>query len=200
MVKEIKKTKRDNITAEAATLFKERGFAATTMRDIAGKVGMEAASLYNHVKSKDDILQEICFRFANEYLSALDKISQKVGSSAKKIEAIIDLHVTLSTEDAAAIIITNYEWKHLPEPHFTDFKIMRKSYEKKILDIITEGVKDGSLKNIDPQVVMFTILSALRWIPFWYREERGVSPIDLKRNIKTLILKGLQSDWAIGRI
>jgi TetR/AcrR family transcriptional regulator, cholesterol catabolism regulator len=191
MIAEIKKSRRDYILEEAAKLFKERGYAATTMRDLAEKLDIKAASLYNHIASKEDILKEICFTFAHEYVSQLNKIDGMTVSAAQKIEAVIDLHVSLSTQDAAAIIITNYEWKHLPEPDLTTFKTLRKSYEKQFLDIITEGVESKMLRNIDPKVVMFTILSALRWIPFWYREERGVSPDDLKNNIKTLILNGV---------
>ena len=188
----IKKTRRDVILEEAAKLFKNRGYAATTMRDLAEKLDIKAASLYNHIDSKETILKEICFTFAHEYVSQLNEIDSRGVSASQKIEAVIDLHVSLSTQDSAAIIITNYERKHLPEPHLTEFKAMRKTYEKQFSDIITEGVESAALRNIDPQVVMFTILSALRWIPFWYREERGVSPDDLKRNIKTLILNGLE--------
>jgi TetR/AcrR family transcriptional regulator, cholesterol catabolism regulator len=194
MVETVKKSRRDYILEEAAHLFKERGYAATTMRDLAEKLDIKAASLYNHIASKEEILIEICFTFAQEYISQLNKIEKLSVLASSKIEAVIDLHVSLSTQDAAAIIITNYEWKHLPERELTEFKALRRQYEKQFLSIITEGVESGVLRPIDPQVVMFTILSALRWIPFWYREERGVSPDDLKKNIKTLILKGLEQE------
>jgi TetR/AcrR family transcriptional regulator, cholesterol catabolism regulator len=194
MVEEIRKSRRDYILEEAAKLFKERGFSATTMRDLAEKLNIKAASLYNHISSKEDILAHICFTFAHEYVSQLSKIDSLPLPAAQKIEAVIDLHVSLSTQDAAAIIITNYEWKHLPEPHLATFKALRKGYEKQFLDIIAQGVEAGTLRNIDPQVVMFTLLSALRWIPFWYKEARGISPDDLKKNIKTLILKGLEKE------
>ncbi len=192
MLQLAKKSKRDNITEQAAALFKERGYSAVSMNDIADKVGVKAASLYNHIKSKEDILQEICFRFAHEYVTQLNGIAQSEHPIPHKIAAIIDLHVTLGTQNAAAIIITNYEWKHLSEPYLSDFKAMRKSYEKTFMDIITEGVAKGVLKNINPTIVMFTVLSALRWIPFWYNDQRGMTIEDLKTNIKTLILKGLE--------
>ncbi len=194
MLQITKKSKRDIIMEQAAALFKEQGYPAVSMNDIADKVGVKAASLYNHIKSKEDILQEICFRFAHEYMTQLNRIAQSEQSISHKIAAIIDLHVTLGTHNAAAIIITNYEWKHLSEPYLSDFKAMRKSYEQTFMDIITEGVAKGVLKGIDPTIVMFTVLSALRWIPFWYNDKRGVTIEDLKTNIKTLILKGLEKE------
>ena len=55
----IKINKKELILSEAAMLFKEKGFGGTSMRDLAEKVGMEAASMYNHIKSKDEILELI---------------------------------------------------------------------------------------------------------------------------------------------
>ncbi|NJN33089.1 MAG: TetR/AcrR family transcriptional regulator [Saprospiraceae bacterium] len=186
------KTRRDYILEQAAQLFKERGYAATTMRDLAEALDIKAASLYNHIDSKEALLSEICFSFANRYMTALTEIAGSSDPVAAKIEAVIDLHITLGTHDAAAIIITNYEWKHLPEPQFSAFKTLRRRYENQFLSLITEGVNAGMFRALDPQIVMFTILSALQWIPFWFRPERGLSVEELKNNIKLLIINGLK--------
>jgi len=64
-----KQSKKELIIQEAALIFKQKGYSATSMRELAEKVGMEAASLYNHIRSKDEILEEICFKVANQYVS-----------------------------------------------------------------------------------------------------------------------------------
>lgn len=71
--KKNKINKKELILSEAAMLFKEKGFGGTSMRDLAEKVGMEAASMYNHIKSKNEILELICFKIANQYISQLGK-------------------------------------------------------------------------------------------------------------------------------
>ena len=60
-----KASKKELILRRAAAMFREKGFAATSMRDLAEMVGIEAASLYNHIRSKNEILEAICFDVAN---------------------------------------------------------------------------------------------------------------------------------------
>ena len=60
-------SRREIIIEKAATLFKQKGFKSASMREIADVVGVEAASLYNHIKSKNELLNIICFDVANRY-------------------------------------------------------------------------------------------------------------------------------------
>jgi AcrR family transcriptional regulator len=68
-------SRKEQIIQKAAKLFKEKGFEAASMRDIAGELGIEAASLYSHIKSKDEILETICFRMADELLKAIEEVN-----------------------------------------------------------------------------------------------------------------------------
>ena len=67
-------SRKEVIIAKAASLFREKGYKAASMRDLAESVGVEAASLYNHIKSKTELLHEICFGVANRFMHKIEEI------------------------------------------------------------------------------------------------------------------------------
>src|ERR1700739_3259028 len=86
---------KENIRLTAQKLFRERGYAAIGMRELAKEVGIEAPSIYNHYKSKDDILREICFDIAAQFFKAFESIDADEKSAAKKLRAAIKGHVSV---------------------------------------------------------------------------------------------------------
>ena len=194
MSKNITQNRRAEIIEIAAKLFKIKGFTATTMRDIAEQVGMEAASMYNHIKSKDEILQAICFKISNEYISQLNTIENQIKSPVEKIKELIRLHIRIIITDIDAISVANNEWKHLSEDALTAFKDARRDYEQRFAKIIAAGIVAGELQPINVSVALFTILSAVRWVELWYKNDRDISPEILEENIISLLMNGLQKD------
>ena len=192
MSKNITQNRRAEIIEIAAKLFKIKGFTATTMRDIAEQVGMEAASMYNHIKSKDEILQAICFKISNEYISQLNTIENQIKSPVEKIKELIRLHVRIIITDIDSISVANNEWKHLSEDALTVFKDARRDYEQRFAKIIEAGIAAGELQPINVSVALFTILSAVRWVELWYKNDRDISPEILEENIISLLMNGLQ--------
>ena len=192
MVETKKISKRQLILAEAAKLFKDRGYSGTSMRDLAGQVGMEAASMYNHIKAKDEILASICFRISDLYISQLGEISATDASYGDKIKALIRLHIRLMVEDGPAVSVANHDWKYLPEPKLIKFKQARKTYEKGFAALIEAGIAAGEFQPVNVSVALFTILSAVRWIELWYRPGRELSAEELEANIITVLLHGLE--------
>ncbi|MVN75312.1 TetR family transcriptional regulator [Hymenobacter sp. HMF4947] len=191
MFKTKKVAKRELILAEAAKLFKDRGYSGTSMRDLAGQVGMEAASMYNHIKSKDELLDTICFRISDTYISQLAEIEATAIPFSEKIKALVRLHIRLMVEDGAAVSVANHDWKYLPEPRLTEFKQARKNYEKGFAALIEAGIAAGEFRPVNVSVALFTVLSAVRWVELWYRPGRGLSAEELENNILTVLLGGL---------
>jgi len=185
------KTKKERIYQAAARAFRDKGFAATSMRELAREVGLTASSLYNHISSKEEILQDICFRNARRYLEEMDAVEKTAGSSMEKVRALLRLHIRLATEDVTSITAFNDEWRHLSEPYLSDFKGLRREYEERFKAILQVGMETGELKTMSVSIALYTLLSSMRWLYDWYRPGHAITTEDLERDLVELLLEGL---------
>ena len=192
VVKKAKLSKLEIILKEAAKLFRQKGFGGTSMRDLAEQVGMEAASMYYHIGSKDEILEKICFEVANTYIIHLEEIEQKQEPYLEKLKELIRLHVRMMITSGPEVSVTNHDWKYLSKDKLNEFKELRKFYEQRLEALLEEGIKAGELAEVNTSVALFTILSSLRWIEFWWKPQRGISAKEVEDSIITILLNGLE--------
>ena len=185
-------TKKDVIIEKASRLFREKGFGAASMRDLAEHVGVEAASLYNHIQSKSEILQTICFKVANEFMSNLEAIETSHHSTLKKMENIIRLHIRMMLDQYEYVYIADHEWRHLPEPYLSNFLNQRRSYRKRLGDIVEDGIAKGEMKPIEPYTAVLVILSAISGIDSWQRSRKSTSAETLEANMVKFLIEGLK--------
>jgi AcrR family transcriptional regulator len=185
-------TKKEIIIEKAAKLFRDKGFGASSMRDLAEVVGVEAASLYNHIQSKSEILQAICFKVANEFLSHLEAVERSHEPILKKMETIIRFHIRMMLEQYEYVYISDHEWRHLPEPYLSNFLNQRRGYRKRLGDVIEEGIQKNEIKSIDPYVAILTILSAISGIESWQRSRKSTSAETLEANMVKYLIEGLK--------
>lgn len=184
-------SKKDIITAKAASLFRTKGFNAASMREIAEAVGVEAPSLYNHIGSKSELLQAICFKVANEFTTQLTETENKNCNILGKIELIIRFHINMMLDEFDEVFVANHEWKHLQEPFLSNFLNQRRTYEKRLVAIFEDGTKKKELKNINPYVAVLTLLSSVRGLEFWQRHKKNISTKVLQDDMVTYLLKGI---------
>ncbi|HEY0677607.1 MAG TPA: TetR/AcrR family transcriptional regulator [Chitinophagaceae bacterium] len=185
-------TRKEVIIEKATRLFLEKGFAAASMRDLAEHVGVEAASLYNHIQSKSEILQEICFKVANEFISHLEQVESSQKSAIEKMEILIRFHIRKMLNEYESIYISDHEWRHLPEPYLSNFLNQRRHYRKRLAAIIEQGIQSGEMKQIEPYVAVLTILSAISGIESWHRSRKNISEKDMEENMVKFLVEGLK--------
>ena len=185
-------SKKDVIIEKASRLFLEKGFGAASMRDLAEHVGVEAASLYNHIQSKSEILQAICFKVANDFLSHLDAVQSSPESVLKKLERIIRFHIRMMMDQYEFVYISDHEWRHLPEPYLSNFLNQRRNYRRSLSDLVARGIEKGEMKPIEPYVAVLTMLSAISGIESWHRSRKTISPESLENNMVKYLIDGLK--------
>lgn len=184
-------SKRDVIAQKAAALFKNKGFSSTSMRELAEAVGVEAPSLYNHIGSKSELLQGICFKVANAFTSYLDSAENTPAGDAARLEQIIRFHIRMMLEHFDEVYVANHEWKHLKEPYLSNFLIQRRGYEKRLIGLLVNGIAAKEFKQTNPYVAVLTILSAVRGLEFWQQHKKNISSQVLEDDMVNHLLKGI---------
>jgi len=185
-------TKKEVIIDKATRLFMEKGFGSASMRDIAEHVGVEAASLYNHIQSKSEILQDICFKVANQFIQNLEQVEASSASALEKMETLIRFHIRMMLQQYESIYISDHEWRHLPEPYLSNFLNQRRHYRKRLASIIEHGMQSGQMKQIEPYVAVLTILSAISGIESWHRSRKNITEEVLEENMVKFLVEGLK--------
>ncbi len=184
-------TKKDMIIQKASSLFRTKGFNAASMRELAESLDVEAPSLYNHIGSKSELLQAICFNIANEFTSHLEKAETMMTDNTAIIENIIRFHIRMMLDKYDEVFVANHEWKHLKEPYLSTFLNQRRNYEKRLVVLVEKGIDAKELKSINPYVAVLNILSAVRGLEFWHRHKKNVSAKVLEDDMVNHLLKGI---------
>ncbi len=185
-------SRKDIILQKAAILFKEKGFKAASMRELAEVVGVEAASLYNHIKSKNELLHEICFSVANKYNEKLEQIESMDASALKKIEELLRFHIISMVQNFDEVFVSDREWKYLTDPYLSNFQTQRRTYRKRFAAIIEDGIKKKEIKKIDATTAVLIMLHAISGIESWHRSKQKISGAELEENMITILVGGLK--------
>lgn len=187
-------SRKKQIEHTATALFKAKGFSATSMRDLANALGIEAASIYSHIKSKEEILQRVCFRMAAEFFEAIAAAEATGATATEKLEQAIAAHVQVLTHNTEASAVFLHEWRHLSEPFHSQFLALRDKYEAHFRNIIRAGVESGEFNVPDEKFAALAILSGLNWIHTWYRPDGKMKPAEIAANLAAMLLNGLSAE------
>jgi AcrR family transcriptional regulator len=184
-------TKKDVITRKASALFRKKGFPATSMRDIAEAIGVEASSLYNHIESKSEILEYVCFRIGRLFINHLKEVEFNKQNNLSKIESILRFHISMMIEEYESVYIAEHEWRHLPEPFLNDFKNQRRNYRSRLAAILQKGIDAKEIDAVNPYVAVLTILSAISGIEGWQKSGKKIDARLLEEDMIKILIGGL---------
>lgn len=178
--------RRDQILQAAARLFSERGYHATSMRDIGDAAGMLAGSLYAHIDGKEDLLFGIVQRAAEAFLNGVAAVQEAKGSPEEKLRRAMRAHIEVVAGDPEAARVFHHEWRALSGRRRTEVRRLRRRYEEMWDEMVRElpGADD-------PKAARLLVLSAANWTYTWYRPDGPMSPQQVADRFTDLLLQGL---------
>lgn len=183
--------RKSEIINVSAKLFRQKGYSAVTMRDIATALDIKAASLYNHIKSKQEILVLIVIDIAEEFTQSINAIEKTKTTSVLKLKNLIEHHIDITIRNADAMACLNNDWMHLPEVELKKYILMRNNYENNFKKIVKKGITNKEIKVLNSDVIIFTLLSTLRTLYIWYGKKKNLTPNILKQDMTKALLKGI---------
>lgn len=185
-------TRKQEIIQTAAKLFKEKGYSAVTMRDLATAMGIKAASLYNHINSKQEILKIIIIAIAEEFTNGMQHIINANNSSISKLKNIVKLHVDITANNTNEMASLNNDWMHLEE-QLNYYLQLRNEYENNFLNIIKQGIATSQIKPSNPEIIMFSMLTTLRSLYLWIPKKEDLNTNDLAKNLNEVLIDGINN-------
>jgi len=185
-------SRKEQIVNVAAKLFKQKGFVATSMRDLAAELGIEAASIYYHFKSKEELLEKICFDMADKFITNAREVNDIYFNAEEKLRMAIKFHVETITENQNQSSVFLSEWRNLSEPKFALFKQLRQQYENQFTIILADGEKEDIFDDVDKKFAVLSILSTINFINEWYKPDGRMNASEIAEKLSNFIMGGLR--------
>ena len=176
----------------ATELFYKKGYRATTLDDVAKKIGVTKAALYHYVSSKENLLSII-------YMQALESIFRNTNKMAvmnlppdKKLRLIIGNHIkNISIKSLPILSVFFAEENQLSSTDLKGIQNEKKKYNQMIENIIEEGIEQGLFRATDPKLQAYGILGMCNWIYKWYKAgQTPYTPDQIADHIINLLEKG----------
>ncbi|MCS6935677.1 MAG: TetR/AcrR family transcriptional regulator [Chitinophagales bacterium] len=184
--------KKSEILRAAARVFRQKGYHATRIQDVADALGMQKGSLYYYIKTKEDLLRGLVEDVLEQSVTLLHDIKDKHHTPSEKIRLCIESHLTLFHNNIDAFGVFINEDLHLINKNSDKdiFKLI-KNYERGWLKIFEEGVKQGEFREGDYRMWVKGILGMLNWTYRWYHLSDGYSISEVSEIFADLILHGV---------
>ena len=176
----VETNRRREIEDAASSLFRERGYSGTSVRDIARAVDIQGASLYAHVASKQEVLWSIVERTASRFEAAADTVEAAdpgalVFGPGVHLISLVRAHVGVLTDDIERASVFVHEWRALDPGRRADMARRRDAYEARFRAAIADGVDTGAFAPVDPALTATYILTALNGLVGWYQPDGRLS-------------------------
>jgi AcrR family transcriptional regulator len=187
--------RRVAILRAASNVFRERGFAATGMREIAAEADLSPGNLYHYFSGKHEILYFCQDRALARMLGALDEMREHEGTATDRIRHVIRAHVRCVLDELGGAT-AHLEVEALPDELRGDIIEKRDRYEHGLRELVAGGVRAGELAPCDEALVTRAMLGAINWSARWYKPGGRQSAEEVADGMADYLVRGLQGQAA----
>ena len=187
-----RKAAREEELLQAATrLFKEKGYRTTSMRDLANALGVQKASLYYYLKSKEDLLRRLLEHAFSIVQSQIDDIYATDLSPTEKLRLALRNHAVTMMDNLNLVSVYLHEYRNLPPRRLKQVLGVRKHYEQVLAQIMQDGIASGEFRPVNIKMTVYGLLGMLNWTHQWFSPTGELSSQEIADILVDLALYGL---------
>lgn len=185
-----REAKRQAVLSTAAQLFNERGFAATSLDDIAARLHVSKPTLYYYVKNKDEILLSCVRQGLNMTLEGIEASRLAGGNALDQLRACMSVYGHIVTQPFGMCLIRVGD-EQVPAESRKELRRMKSAIDQEFRRLVAQGVQEGVIAPCDPKIAAFMIAGALSWIGRWYQPDGTYSVQEILDQSMALLLSGV---------
>jgi AcrR family transcriptional regulator len=185
-------TAAERILRAAIVLFRERGYHGSSMRTLARRLRMEAASLYYHYPSKQDILFAILDRTLDELLAGVGRAVAAADGPEARLRAAVRFHVLFHTDSQHEAFVSASELRSLTPGNLRLVLTRRDEYERVFRGLLAAGVRAGAFQVSDVRLTAMAILTMCTGVATWFSERGRLAPDAIAERYVEMILRSVK--------
>jgi len=187
----------ERVLDAAATLFWKKGYAATTTREIAAAVGIQQASLYYHVPSKEGLLYQLCVSSMERLLGDVQLAVSRHTDPLERLQALIRAHLTTLLQHQVRHVTMLTQLRALSERHRDEVLGLRKKYANLVRSILEDAQAARTIRTDIPSKYLYlALLNVLNRAVVWFRRDQGLTADELAGLFSPIFLDGAISGSA----
>ncbi len=184
--------RQDQVRAAALRLFREKGYHATSMRDIAEAVGINKGSLYSYIKSKEDLLIPVFEQAQGVLTTQIEQIASDTSlTPTLKLRRAIHAHVVAVADNLEVLTVYLSEWRQLASDSLATNRGQRERYAQLFHQILRDGIAAGEFREMDTRIVMLGMIGMCNYLFRWYRPDGRLTPDQIADELIDMLMRGV---------
>ena len=183
-------SKRQAVILAAGQAFRRRGYHNASMTEIAKTLGLTKAALYYYVRNKEEVLYE-CHLMAYDAMDEILRAKPEASSALDKLEILYINFVNMLTASGVSLLT---DVNSLGDTNKAEVLARRGKIERKIIRLVKDGQKDGSIREGDARLHVFFFMGALNWLNAWYDASGRIKGKDIAAHFALQMRAGLKRD------
>jgi len=180
----------ERLLDEAAALFREKGYAAATTRELSDRLGIRKASLYHHIDSKEALLHALCLESIQRVSEAVERAIE-LAPADERLRRAVEAHLVTALGDRDMHATVLFELRQLTSEHLADALAARAAYEEQLRALVESEQDAGRLRtDVSAKQLTLMLLGILNWAILWFTPDGEVGPRELSAIFGTVFLDG----------